>query len=101
VRDWPNPVFVGTLEQACAAAQTQPSVERIGFEVETFDEGEPVERYVLAPAYDVGLPPWSGDLARCSAISFEKIFRVLRVAKGPPGEMICGNYPDDFPPNRR
>lgn len=100
MRDWPNPVFAGTLEEACAAVRTEPNVDRIGFEVETVDEG-PVQRYVLAPAYDVGLPPWTGDEARCSDISFAKVFRVLRVAKGFPGRMHCGNYPDDFPAGRR
>jgi len=100
MRDWPNPVFAGTLEEACAAASPDPNVERIGFEVETVDE-DPVERYVLAPAYDVGLPPWTGEPARCSDINFEKVFRVLRVAKGFPGNMFYGNYPDDFPADRR
>ncbi|MBD5655752.1 MAG: hypothetical protein IAI50_11325 [Candidatus Eremiobacteraeota bacterium] len=100
MRDWPNPVFSGTLEEACAAVLHDPSVERIGFEVETVDD-EPVARYVLAPAYDVGLAPWTGDVARCSDIDFGKVFRVLRVAKGFPGDMLCGNYPDDFPPDRR
>ena len=100
MRDWPNPVFPGTLEEACAAALSQPDVERIGFEVESVD-GERAERYVLAPAYDVGLPPWTGDLARCSDISFDRTFRVLRVAKGFAGNMVCGNYPDDFPTRTR
>lgn len=100
MRDWPNPVFAGTLEDACAAVKSDPNVERIGFEVETIDE-QPVRRYVLAPAYDVGLPPWTGEETRCSDIAFEKIFRVLRVAKGYAGDMFCGNYPDDFPAHRR
>lgn len=100
MRDWPNPVFAGTLEEACAAASPDPNVERIGFEVETVDE-DPVERYVLAPAYDVGLPPWTGEPARCSDIDFEKVFRVLRVAKGFAGNMFYGKYPDDFPADRR
>jgi hypothetical protein len=99
MRDWPNPVYDGTLEQACLDAPREPYVERIGFEVESTDGA--AKRYVLAPAYDVGLPPWSGDLARCSDISFADTFRVLRVAKGFPGEMICGRYPDDFPAGRR
>ncbi len=99
MRDWPNPVFSGTLEEACAAVRSDPYVERIGFEVETLSE--PVERFVLAPAYDVGLPPWSGEEARCSDIDFEKVFRVLRVAKGFPGKMTWGHYPDDFSSDRR
>jgi hypothetical protein len=99
MRDWPNPVFPGTLEEACAAVKREPYVERIGFEVETVEE--PLQRYVLAPAYDVGLAPWTGEEARCSDIDFAKIFRVLRVAKGFPGNMYYGNYPDDFPPDRR
>ncbi|GAC1413806.1 MAG: hypothetical protein NVS3B16_05430 [Vulcanimicrobiaceae bacterium] len=99
MRDWPNPVFAGTLEEACAAAKSDPNVERIGFEVETVEDG-PAQSYVLAPAYDVGLPPWTGEEARCSDIDFEKIFRVRRVAIGFPGRMILGNYPDDFPAAR-
>ncbi len=99
MRDWPNPVFPGTLEEACAAVRIDPNVERIGFEVESVDG--PIARYVLTPAYDVGLPPWTGEEARCSDIDFEKVFRVLRVAKGFPGKMTFGNYPDDFPADRR
>ena len=95
MRDWPNPVYEGTLEQACAAALPHPDVERIAFEVEAI-EAPGGARYVLAPAYDAGLPPWSGDLTRCSSISFDGIFRVLRVARGRPGSMTIGCYPDDF-----
>lgn len=97
MRDWPNPIFPGTLEEACAAVLPHPYVERVGFEVESADDEHPGERYVLAPTYDVGLPPWTGDLARCSDISFERTFRVLRVAKGFPGAMKLGRYPQDFP----
>jgi hypothetical protein len=93
MRDWPNPMFAGTLEQGCSAAAHYPYLERIALEVEDPENGL---RYVLAPAYHAGLPPWTGDLIRCSDISFEGIFRVLRVAKGYPGRMICGRYPDDF-----
>ncbi len=81
MRDWPNPVFHGTLEEACASVPREPYLERIGFEVEGVDDAAS-ERYVLAPAYDVGLAPWMGEVARCSDISFEKTFRILRVAKG-------------------
>lgn len=99
MRDWPNPLFKGTLEEACAAVPRYPYVERIGLEVESLDP--PHERYVLQPTYDLGLAPWSGDLARCSDAGFDRIFRVVRVAKGYPGRMMCGTYPDDFPTGRR
>jgi hypothetical protein len=99
MRDWPNPLYPGTLEEACASVPAYPHVERIGLEVEALDA--PHERIVLQPAYDVGLPPWSGDLARCSDAGFDRIFRVLRVAKGYPGRMRCGRYPDDFPAGGR
>src|SRR5471030_3313361 len=65
MRDWPNPVFEGTLEQACAASPPYPALPRIALEVEEVDSPR-ARRYVLAAAYDVGLPPWTGDLARCS-----------------------------------
>src|SRR3984957_8315191 len=63
VRDWPNPAFTGTLEQACAAAPAYPDVPRIALEVVDAENGK---RAVLAAAYDTGLPPWSDDLVRCS-----------------------------------
>jgi hypothetical protein len=93
MRDWPNPLFAGTLEQACAAASNYPDVPRIAFEVDDSEDGR---RYVLAPAYDLGLPPWSGDLVRCSAISFDGLYRVSRIAYGRPGRMNVGRYPEDF-----
>ncbi|MGA3036126.1 MAG: hypothetical protein ABSE64_01475 [Vulcanimicrobiaceae bacterium] len=99
MRDWPNPVYRGTLEEACAAVPAYPYVERIGLEVESIEP--PHDRIVLLPSYDVGLPPWSGDFARCSDAGFDRIFLVLRVAKGYPGAMTCGRYPDDFPTGRR
>jgi hypothetical protein len=98
MRDWPNPLFAGTLEAACAAAAPYPDVARVALEVCDVDDGS---RYVLAPAYDLGLPPWSGDLVRCSAISFEGLYRVGRVAHGRPGRMLAGCYPDDFQARER
>jgi hypothetical protein len=95
VRDWPNPAFAGTLEQACAAASRYPDVPRIALEVVGATGGA---RAVLAPAYDPGLPPWSGDLVRCSALSFDALYRVERVGLGRPGRMRLGRYPDDFTP---
>jgi len=99
MRDWPNPVFHGTLEEACSKVSRYPYVERIGLEVEAVEP--PHERYVLQPAYDPGLAPWTGDLARCSDAGFDRIFRVVRVAKGFPGRMTCGRYPDDFRAEQR
>ena len=96
VRDWPNPAFPGTLEEACRNAPPYPDLERIALEVV---DAESSARAVLAPAYDVGLPPWTGDLVRCSGLSFERLFRVERVALGRPGRMQCGRYPDDWLPS--
>jgi hypothetical protein len=92
MRDWPNPAFEGTLEQACAAAPRYPDVSRIALEV----VDETGRRAVLAAAYDSGLPPWSGDLVRCSDLSFERLYRVERVGLGHAGRMRCGRYPFDF-----
>lgn len=100
MRDWPNPVFAGTLEEACAAVLPSPFVMRIGFEVDGIDE-RAGQRFVLAPAYDPGLPPWTGELARCSSLAFDATWRVGRVAKGFPNAMIIGRYPDDFPEDQR
>jgi len=94
MRDWPNPAFAGTLEQACDAAPQYPNIARIALEVVDAESGA---RAVLAPAYDLGLPPWSGDLVRCSALSFERLFRVERIGLGMPGHMLCGRYPHDWP----
>ena len=101
MRVWSNPVYQGTLEEACANVERQPNVERIGLEVEGTEEHEG-ERYVLAPKYDPGLPPWTGDLVLCSALAFGPTYwRVVRVAKGYPDRMIIGRYPDDFPEGQR
>ena len=97
MRNWSNAVFHGTLEEACARVPQSPYVERIGLEVEGLDE-RAGERYVLFPKYDPGLPPWTGDVVRCSDLSFGPTYwRVVRVAKGYPGKMVIGRYPDDFP----
>jgi hypothetical protein len=100
MRDWPNPVFAGTLEEACAASEHGPYVLRVGFEVEGIDE-RAGEHHVLLPAYDPGLPPWTGEMARCSSLAFNALWRVGRVAKGYPGAMLIGRYPDDFPEDLR
>lgn len=98
---WANVVYPGTLEEACERVPRQPYVQRIGMEVEGLDE-HAGERYVLAPKYDPGLPPWTGDLVHCSALEFgPTAWRVLRVAKGYPGRMVVGRYPDDFPDGQR
>ena len=93
MRDWPNPAFTGTLEQACAAAPAYPDVPRIALEVVDAENGK---RAVLAAAYDTGLPPWSDDLVRCSDLGFDRLFKVARVGIGHAGRMTCGRYPDDF-----
>lgn len=100
MRDWPSAAYDGSLEQACTSVAHYPSVERIALEVQP--AGDPNgPRYVLTPVYDPGLPPWSGESVRCSALSFDSLYEVVRVGKGYPGAMIWGRYPDDFPPGRR
>ncbi len=101
MRTWANSVYEGTLEEARARVERQPYVERIGLEVEGIDE-HAGERHVLAPKYDPGLPPWSGDLVLCPALAFGPTYwRVVRVAKGFPDRMVIGRYPDDFPKGQR
>lgn len=101
MKTWSNPVYPGTLEEACARVQSYPYVPRIGLEVEGIDE-RAGERYVLAPKYDPALPPWTGDIVHCPDLAFGPTFwRVVRVAKGYPGKMIIGRYPDDFPEGHR
>ncbi len=100
MRNWANPVFEGSLEEACASVAHKPFVERIGLEVEGVDE-RVGERFVLTPKFDLGLTPWSGEMLHCSSLSFDASWRVVRIAKGYPGAMICGTYPDDFPANVR
>ena len=100
MRDWPNPTYAGTLEEACASLAADPPVLRIGFEVEGVDERS-AERHVLLPVYDPGLAPWTGEMARCSSLGFEGLWLVGRVAKGYPGAMVIGRYPQDFPEGLR
>jgi hypothetical protein len=40
-------------------------------------------------------------MARCSSLAFNALWRVGRVAKGYPGAMLIGRYPDDFPEDLR
>lgn len=100
MRNWANPVFLGTLEEACAQVARSPFVERIGLEVEGVDERSG-ERHVLLPKFDLGLTPWTGEFLHCSDLDFEATWKVVRVAKGYPGAMVCGRYPEDFPPHLR
>lgn len=100
MRNWANPVFHGTLEEACARVASHPFVERVGLEVEGVDERSG-ERYVLTPKFDLGLTPWSGEMLHCSDLGFDSSWRVVRVAKGFPGAMVCGIYPDEFPADVR
>ena len=93
MRDWPNPAFKGTLEQACRAAPAYPDVARIALEVTDAESGR---QAVLSATYDPGLPPWTGDLIRCSDLSFDRLFRVERIGFGRAGRMVCGRYPEDF-----
>jgi hypothetical protein len=100
LRNWANLRYNGTLEQACEAVLTRPFVQRVGLEVIGHDEHSG-ELRVLFPKFDLGLTPWTGEELRCSDLGFESIWTVLRVAKGYPGAMVCGTFPDDFPANLR
>jgi hypothetical protein len=100
LRNWANLSFAGTLEQAVTEVPQKPYIERVGLEV--VGNGERAgERHVLFPKFDLGLTPWTGEDLRCSDLGFEDIWTVVRVAKGYPGSMVCGAYPDDFPAHLR
>ncbi len=100
MRNWANPEFEGTLEEACASVPRAPYIQRIGIEVVGNDQ-RAGERHVLFPKFDLGLTPWTGEDLRCSSLDFEAIWTVVRVAKGYPGAMVCGNFPEDFPAELR
>ena len=84
MRNWSNPLFDGTLEDAIDHCRHRGpfAVSLIGLDVEGTGH-RAGERHTLTPQYDsIGMVPRTGNLIECSALGGGSQWRVVRVARG-------------------
>lgn len=91
MRNLTNPIFNGTLEEACAQIKidhndSKSYVNRIGYEVIGTGHREG-EKHTLLPIYDsMGFPPGVGQTVEVSSLGLGSHWIVVRVAEGYPGK---------------
>ncbi len=86
-RNWSNPPFEGTLEEAITHAQAvyappKGPLEVYGFEVMGLADHTGETHVLACQPNSLGLPPAVGEIIECSGLGLGTTWQVLRVASG-------------------